>query len=83
MAGDGGRSTATAAPGRSASSNFYPDRLLDLIVNNEVTPAVNQIETHPFFQRAADQELMRERGVQIESWGPFAEGRNDLFTNPS
>jgi 2,5-diketo-D-gluconate reductase A len=39
------------------------------------------VECHPFFQRAADQELMRERGVQIESWGPFAEGRNNLFTD--
>jgi 2,5-diketo-D-gluconate reductase A len=63
-------------------SNFYPDRLVDLIDHNEVTPAVNQIETHPFFQRTADQELMRERGVQIESWGPFAEGRNNLFAHP-
>ena len=73
---------ARASPRRSASSNFYPDRLIDLIDHNEVTPAVNQIETHPFFQRTADQELMREHGVQIESWGPFAEGKNDLFTNP-
>ena len=64
-------------------SNFYPDRLIDLIEHNEITPAVNQIECHPFFQRAADQELMRKRGVQIESWGPFAEGRNNLFTNPT
>jgi 2,5-diketo-D-gluconate reductase A len=64
-------------------SNFYPDRLVDLIDHNEVTPAVNQIETHPFFQRAAEQELMRERGVQIESWGPFAEGRNNLFSDPT
>ena len=63
-------------------SNFYPDRLVDLIEHNEVTPAVNQIETHPFFQRTADQEVMRERGVQIESWGPFAEGKNDLFSDP-
>ena len=63
-------------------ANFYPDRLIDLIQHNEMTPAVNQIETHPFFQRAADQELMREHGVQIESWGPFAEGKNDLFSNP-
>ncbi|WP_419998111.1 aldo/keto reductase [Streptomyces boninensis] len=63
-------------------ANFYPDRLLDLIVNNEVTPAVNQIETHPFFQRADYQDLMREHGVQIQSWGGFAEGKNDLFTNP-
>ncbi|WP_105974295.1 aldo/keto reductase [Streptomyces geranii] len=63
-------------------ANFYPDRLLDLIINNEVTPAVNQIETHPFFQRTADQELMREHGVQIQSWGGFAEGKNDIFTHP-
>jgi 2,5-diketo-D-gluconate reductase A len=63
-------------------SNFYADRLVDLIQHNDITPAVNQIETHPFFQRTADQALMRERGVQIESWGPFAEGKNDLFTNP-
>jgi 2,5-diketo-D-gluconate reductase A len=63
-------------------SNFYPDRLLDLVLNNEITPAVNQIEVHPFFQRVADQELAREHGIQIESWGGFAEGKNNLFTNP-
>ena len=63
-------------------ANFYPDRLIDLVEHNEIVPAVNQIETHPFFQRAADQELMREHGIQTESWGPFAEGRNDLFSNP-
>lgn len=63
-------------------SNFYPDRLVDLIDHNEVAPAVNQVETHPFFQRADYQQLMRGRGVQIQSWGPFAEGRNDLFTHP-
>lgn len=63
-------------------ANFYPDRLLDLIVNNEVTPAVNQIETHPFFQRGADHGLMREHGVQHQSWGGFAEGKNNLFTHP-
>jgi 2,5-diketo-D-gluconate reductase A len=63
-------------------SNFHPDRLVDLIDHNEIAPAVNQIETHPFHQRGADQALMRERGVQIESWGPFAEGKNGLFTNP-
>jgi 2,5-diketo-D-gluconate reductase A len=63
-------------------SNFYSDRLVDLIDHNEITPAVNQIETHPFFQRTDDQELMRERRVQIESWGPFAEGRNNLFSDP-
>ncbi|MEE1765215.1 aldo/keto reductase [Streptomyces sp. SP18BB07] len=63
-------------------ANFYPDRLLDLVLNSKVTPAVNQIETHPFFQRTADQELMREHGVQIQSWGGFAEGKNDIFTHP-
>jgi 2,5-diketo-D-gluconate reductase A len=64
-------------------SNFHPDRLVDLIEHNDITPAVNQIETHPFFQRHADQDVMVERGVQIESWGPFAEGRNDLFADPT
>jgi len=64
-------------------SNFYPDRLVDLIEHNEITPAVNQIETHPFFQRADYQALLGELGVQIESWGPFAEGRNNLFTDPT
>lgn len=63
-------------------SNFHLDRLVDLIDHNEIVPAVNQIETHPFHQRAADQAMMRERSVQIESWGPFAEGKNNLFTNP-
>jgi 2,5-diketo-D-gluconate reductase A len=63
-------------------SNFYPDRLVDLIAHNEVTPAVNQIETHPFNQRTADQSVMREHGVQIESWGPFAEGQNNIFSDP-
>ncbi|MFE5667628.1 aldo/keto reductase [Streptomyces niveus] len=63
-------------------ANFYPDRLLDLIANNEIAPAVNQIETHPFFQRADYHALMREHGVQHQSWGGFAEGKNDLFTNP-
>ena len=64
-------------------SNFHGDRLVDLIEHNRVVPAVNQVETHPFHQRDADQALMVERGVQIESWGPFAEGRNKLFTHPT
>jgi 2,5-diketo-D-gluconate reductase A len=64
-------------------ANFYPDRLVDLIDHNDVTPALNQIETHPFFQRTADQALMREHGVQIESWGPFAEGKNNIFSDPT
>ena len=63
-------------------SNFYPDRLVDLIDHNEVTPAVDQVEVNPFFQRQADQELMRKHGVQLEAWGGFAEGKNDLFANP-
>lgn len=63
-------------------SNFYPDRLVDFMMHNEIAPHVNQIETHPFFGRADYQQLMTDRGVQIESWAPFAEGRNDLFTNP-
>ena len=64
-------------------SNFYPDRLVDLIEHNDVAPMVNQIETHPFFQRHADHESMRSHGVQMEAWGGFAEGRNNLFTDPT
>jgi 2,5-diketo-D-gluconate reductase A len=64
-------------------SNFYPDRLVDLIEHNELAPMVDQVECHPFFQRAAEGQLMSDRGVQIESWGPFAEGRNNLFTDPT
>ena len=64
-------------------SNFHNDRLADLIAFNRIVPAVNQVETHPFLQRFADQELMAGEGVQIESWAPFAEGRNSLFTNPT
>jgi Aldo/keto reductases, related to diketogulonate reductase len=62
-------------------SNFHPDRLMDLKLFNEVVPAVNQIETHPFHQQIENQQFLQENGVQIESWGPFAEGRNDLFKN--
>jgi 2,5-diketo-D-gluconate reductase A len=64
-------------------SNFYPDRLVDLIDHNETAPMVDQVECHPFFQRSSEQQLMRERGVQTESWGPFAEGRNNLFSDPT
>ncbi|MEN9715533.1 MAG: hypothetical protein RJA35_1000 [Actinomycetota bacterium] len=63
-------------------SNFAPDRLLDLTLNNSVVPAVNQVETHPFRNQLVANETMVELGVQIESWAPFAEGKNDLFTNP-
>jgi diketogulonate reductase-like aldo/keto reductase len=54
---------------------------MDLIVHNEVVPTVNQIETHPFHQQVDAQQFMREHGVQLESWGPFAEGKNDIFGN--
>jgi len=62
-------------------SNFYPDRLIDLIQFNEIVPAINQVETHPFNQQVTAQEIMKKYGVQIESWGPFAEGRNNMFMN--
>ncbi len=62
-------------------SNFHPDRLIDLIVHNEIVPAINQIETHPFHQQIETQKFLQENNVQIESWGPFAEGKNNLFQN--
>ncbi len=62
-------------------SNFQPDRLMDLIVHNQVVPAVNQIETHPFNQQIETQKFLQENNVQIESWGPFAEGKNNIFGN--
>jgi diketogulonate reductase-like aldo/keto reductase len=63
-------------------SNFYPDRLIDLCRFQDVVPAVNQVETHPFFQQRTAREIMKKYGVQHESWGPFAEGRKDMFDNP-
>ena len=62
-------------------SNYQPDRLVDLILHNEVVPAVNQVETHPFCQQTEAAAVMASEGVQIESWAPFAEGRNNLFGN--
>jgi 2,5-diketo-D-gluconate reductase A len=62
-------------------SNFHPDRIMDLIVHNQVVPAVNQIETHPFNQQIETQAFLQENNVQIESWGPFAEGKNNIFNN--
>jgi 2,5-diketo-D-gluconate reductase A len=62
-------------------SNFYPDRVMDFIVHQNVAPAVNQIETHPFHQQVATQKFLEENNIQIESWGPFAEGRNEIFSN--
>jgi 2,5-diketo-D-gluconate reductase A len=62
-------------------SNFHPDRLVDLLLNNKVAPAVNQVETNPFCQQIESAKVMKEHQVQIESWAPFAEGRNILFQN--
>ena len=62
-------------------SNFHPDRLIDLIIHNEIVPAVNQIETHPFHQQIETQKFLQENNIQIESWGPFAEGKNNIFHN--
>jgi len=62
-------------------SNFQPDRLIDLIIHNEIIPAVNQVETHPFHQQNETQKFLQENNVQIESWGPFAEGKNNIFHN--
>jgi len=62
-------------------SNFHPDRLMDLIVHNDIVPAVNQIETHPFNQQIETQKFLQENNVQIQSWGPFAEGKNNIFHN--
>lgn len=63
-------------------SNFYPDRLIDLCRFTEIPPAVNQVETHVFQQQKKAHEIMEKYGVKHESWGPFAEGRKDYFTNP-
>lgn len=60
-------------------SNFHPDRLMDIMVFNQVKPAVNQVEVNPFHQQAESVAFMREQGVQAEAWAPFAEGRNNLF----
>ncbi|GGH16642.1 aldo/keto reductase [Paenibacillus segetis] len=62
-------------------SNFQADRLIDLIIHNEVIPTVNQVETHPFNQQIESAKFMKENSVQIESWAPFAEGKNNLFEN--
>ena len=62
-------------------SNFHPDRVMDFIVHNEIKPAVNQIETHPFHQQIEANQFLRENGIQHESWGPFAEGKNGIFKN--
>lgn len=63
-------------------SNFYPDRFIDLAAFAEIKPAVNQVETHAFCQQKEARKYMQKFDTQIMSWGPFAEGRNDMFTNP-
>lgn len=60
-------------------SNFHPDRIMDIIINSGFTPAINQVETHPFHQQIETQKFLQENNVQIESWGPFAEGKNNIF----
>jgi 2,5-diketo-D-gluconate reductase A len=62
-------------------SNFHPDRIMDLMVYNEITPAINQIEANPFHQQIDAQEFFQDNSVQVEAWAPFAEGRNNIFQN--
>lgn len=62
-------------------SNFQPDRVMDLVIQNSIIPAVNQIEVHPFCQQLTAHPFNTELGIQVESWAPFAEGRLGLFEN--
>src|SRR5215216_3828218 len=62
-------------------SNFHPDRIMDLIEHNEVVPAFKQPETHPFNQQIETQKFLEKQSVQLQSWGPFAEGKNDIWHN--
>jgi len=62
-------------------SNFPPDRIMDLMIHNQIPPAVNQIEVNPFHQQVEAQKFLQENGVQVEAWAPFAEGRNNIFKN--
>lgn len=62
-------------------SNFGMDRLIDLMLHNEITPAVNQIEVNPFNQQVVSANYMKQHSVQVEAWAPFAEGKNDIFNN--
>ncbi len=64
-------------------SNFQPDRLMDLMIHNEIKPTVNQIETHPFHQQTEANSFLKENDVRHQAWGSFAEGKNDLFKNES
>jgi 2,5-diketo-D-gluconate reductase A len=62
-------------------SNFHPDRIMDLMIHNQITPAVNQIEVNPFQQQIDTQKFLQDNRVQVEAWAPFAEGRNNIFQN--
>jgi 2,5-diketo-D-gluconate reductase A len=62
-------------------SNFLPDRIMDLMIHNKITPAVNQIEVNPFQQQIETQKFLQDNSVQVEAWAPFAEGRNKIFQN--
>ena len=62
-------------------SNFQPDRIMDLMIHNEITPAINQIEVNPFHQQIDTQKFLQENSVQTEAWAPFAEGKNQIFQN--
>ena len=63
-------------------TSFSNERLQDLFLHNEVKPAVNQLETHPFFQQQAANAFLQQEGIQHEAWAPFAEGKNDIFNHP-
>ena len=62
-------------------SNFQPDRIMDLMIHNKITPAVNQIEVNPFQQQIDAQKFLQDNSVQVEAWAPFAEGKNNIFQN--
>jgi diketogulonate reductase-like aldo/keto reductase len=62
-------------------SNFQPDRIMDLMIHNNITPAVNQIEVNPFQQQIETQTFLQDNSVAVEAWAPFAEGRNNIFQN--
>lgn len=64
-------------------TSFSDERLQDLFLHNEVKPAVNQLETHPFFQQEASNAFLSQEGIQHEAWAPFAEGQNDIWNNPA
>lgn len=62
-------------------SNFQPDRIMDLMIHNKITPAVNQTEVNPFQQQIETQKFLEDNSVMVEAWAPFAEGKNNIFQN--